>query len=596
MKRPRNRLTVQDVHGDSWEASFHRSSGYELFYLRWRRQDSPSSHNVVINFPRVRPIPGTSAFTVSQEEQNPAYAKETYPPLSRETAERLLEAARDYIYYYEAGESQARYVQSQEKKLGRAVKVGQLDVWRNPSTPHVTAQEPPLDKLDVFIFPDSGTDTLRLSSSNWKPVYTHASTLAGRYANFFDHPEKVRQARGDDLILVYPVGLETYYVRPDGYETTARIGLYAKASEVYNVLWEAWHEQQRGWRQPEAGPRAMPNFPFDVELLYGESKDAPRAQGRIEYVGKNREGIPQFEVTVDLTRSTPSSHWVKRQGTLNRPRTFYTDLKMLQRTPLLFTSKDLLKWQHLNNPDGKEENFPKLGARLSPESHQLVLVALDARFEAGLTGLAGIKDIRMGRRVPPQPHSEGVDYFDFSHLLPEGLRKQVRLETEVKNHGTYLRINGYLSGPGEESIGRLLGHLNLDERTLVVEDANIHEDWRGKQLGKALYEAVYRTAYRFGARAVRGGTHSTMAHRVHESLASKHGWNYNAFPNREEYGEDWPNEDWNAEPEGDGARDDRWSSYRYTLSGAEEERDEYGRRKVSTQETPDEQGSTSPRA
>lgn len=183
--------------------------------------------------------------------------------------------------------------------------------------------------------------------------------------------------------------------------------------------------------------------------------------------------------------------------------------------------------------------------------------------------LAGIKDIRMGRRAPS--HSTDVDYFNFSHLLSKKLRaKMVGLETEVRDLATYVQVRAYLTGPGGKSIGALNAYLKRSDNVLVVEEAHVDEGWQNLGLGKALYEAVYRTGYQLGARAVRGGNHSTMAHRVHASLASKHLWNYDALPNREEYGGDWSDDDWFNEPQKGGARDDRWASYRYALSGVSE--------------------------
>lgn len=184
--------------------------------------------------------------------------------------------------------------------------------------------------------------------------------------------------------------------------------------------------------------------------------------------------------------------------------------------------------------------------------------------------VSGIRDIKMGRRVK-SPDDAGADYYLFTHLLPERLRRKVCIEVEVRDLATYFQIRVYAS-TRQDTIGTLNTYMHKsgevrtpDDNILVVEEAHVSEDWRGEGVGKALYSAAYRTAFQLGAQHVRGGIHSTSAHRVHESLANKHNWHYDALPNTTEEGGDWDPEDWGSE--GSDERDDKWQRYRFQLTG-----------------------------
>lgn len=405
--RPDNRITVVDVDGRKWQAKVEQRGGMAFrrdVFLGYRRMIGKNydgweersfyarefaMHPIVTTHPSRGESRAHVVVPAEWEQRTVEHEVDTerIPVLSEVEAARVLAFVQAYVNYFETGQNQLDYRDAKERKLGRSVQVATLPVWRNPVTGVRSERSEPDESLDVFVFPESGTDTVRLSSVGKvrrEALYTHATLLAARYSTPFFRPSlEVIHGNPENLLLVYPFGLETY---DDGSAQPRRVGLYALSSDVYNALWAGWQAHQKGWSQPDAGPHSMPNFPFEVEVLYG-TNEPYRASARIEYMGKNKAGIPQFEVTVDAVRMAHSSLWFKKTGGITRPRTFYTDAKLLQRTPNLFESKELLKWQHSHNPDGKPEHLgPKTGTRLSPASQQLVLVALDARYESGLKG------------------------------------------------------------------------------------------------------------------------------------------------------------------------------------------------------------------
>ena len=178
---------------------------------------------------------------------------------------------------------------------------------------------------------------------------------------------------------------------------------------------------------------------------------------------------------------------------------------------------------------------------------------------AGLGGMDGVRDIPEGKAIDE-------DEIDYTAVLPDRLQREgYRIIVEDKDMlsegNNKLDVHVYF---GTKPIGRLLG--SKRGNAAVAEDVQLDAAHRNKGIGKAMYEALYRDAFDLGATRVRGGTHSTMAHRVHEALAAKHGWDYNANPNSEEYGGDWPQADWEATR--NYARDDRWQSYNFALKGS----------------------------
>lgn len=191
-------------------------------------------------------------------------------------------------------------------------------------------------------------------------------------------------------------------------------------------------------------------------------------------------------------------------------------------------------------------------------------------LQKAVEGFSGVKDIKRGKVIDDTE-------TDYSNLLPKDVKKTHRMLVEIKPENMAsdtltVHVLGRTSDAsnavtwlsGRAGYLRAVLRPNGYKRELLVEEANLGEGLRGRGVGKAMYEALYREAHALGATHVRGGTHSTLAHNVHEALAAKHGWQYEADPNTVENGGDW-DERW--EEEGSGVRDDKWMKYQFPLTG-----------------------------
>ena len=193
-------------------------------------------------------------------------------------------------------------------------------------------------------------------------------------------------------------------------------------------------------------------------------------------------------------------------------------------------------WWH-----GLIESDWRIKFKLKPETLQQLAVYVDQQMEKG--SLFGVRDIPEG--VP----TDEEDEYDFTAVLPEQLRAEgFKLFTEERkwpNNEFYLHT--MLVGPSGNIVGRIIG--SVRNRYVMAEDVRLQIPFRGRGLGKAMYEAHYRRGFELGATRVSGGEHSADAHWVHEALANKHGWNYNAY----QYGDE--------------EEDGNYSSYSHELSG-----------------------------
>jgi hypothetical protein len=404
-------MTVTDVKGQRWQVKMRRRNPFN-FILEYQRMagqdfenDTPwrvygytfAARQRKDGYVVVPTMLFDSAVTYRVEEGS-------IPLLSEVDAQRVVDFINAYTDYFESGQSSQDYCANKERKLGPAVQVATLKVWRNPVAGGV--HENGDERLAVYVYPESGTDTIRLetdieatkrdrlASISRPALFTKASVLAMRYAMGGYNPTTLEYLRSrygmEDFVLVYPFGFETY----NAGSGLKRLGLYAKVSDLYSALYAGWAAHQRGWQQPGAGPKSLPNFPFEVELEYEYSGGTDTVSARIEYKGKDRLGLPRLEVTVDPTRTSTrtayySTIWYERHGNRLVPRTFYTDAKLLQWTAVLFNSEQQRKWQHTHNDGGTDSTKLPNNVRLSEDSRQRVLVALDARYEAGLRGLGG---------------------------------------------------------------------------------------------------------------------------------------------------------------------------------------------------------------
>lgn len=163
--------------------------------------------------------------------------------------------------------------------------------------------------------------------------------------------------------------------------------------------------------------------------------------------------------------------------------------------------------------------------------------------------------------------SGGGDAFDYSHVLkPEHLAGgyKIVVGSRLSDLGyTGLVADLYHKG---RPVGGVSAAIDDDSpKEVAVDLADVNDDHRGKGLGTALYEAILAHArQQHNATHVRGQSHSSMASRVHQRLAEKHGLNYKPeanvpspkYPDMTTWG--------NMQP---GDYDARFAPYRYTIKG-----------------------------
>lgn len=195
------------------------------------------------------------------------------------------------------------------------------------------------------------------------------------------------------------------------------------------------------------------------------------------------------------------------------------------------------------------------------------------KFEEELINKA-LGDIKLGRetRTFPRPQqvklpsavgSGRAGFYDYNHLLtPQQKRKGYQLYVQ---HHPESKLHAKLFHKGEYA-GEVEGIINpYNSEKLRIHSAHVPERHRGQGLGTALYEAVLGHARHSGFTSVYGGSHSTMAHSVHNKLAEKHGLAYRALPNyMEESYQHWPSqEEWEAAPTG--PYDEKYGKYEYMI-------------------------------
>lgn len=132
--------------------------------------------------------------------------------------------------------------------------------------------------------------------------------------------------------------------------------------------------------------------------------------------------------------------------------------------------------------------------------------------------------------------------LDYSHMLPENLQQQ-GYTLSVNHTGLRGEKTGNINNEmmeaqlrhGQNLVGTVGGPVHhtqgvFDEGGSTVEThSGLDEAHRGKGLGKLMYEALFSHAYNVaGVRGVQGDAHSEAAHRVHQALAAKYGFNYRA--------------------------------------------------------------------
>jgi len=127
---------------------------------------------------------------------------------------------------------------------------------------------------------------------------------------------------------------------------------------------------------------------------------------------------------------------------------------------------------------------------------------------------------------------EAPHRFNYDHLLdPQHIAQGYSLRVTVPSEDDYV-THLYHNG---QKVGKLeSGRSPRGHETLMINDATIkpsEPDHRGKGLGVKMYEATYAHAKnKLGYTHVSGHLHSTLASRVHSSLAQKHGLMYEPEP------------------------------------------------------------------
>lgn len=178
-------------------------------------------------------------------------------------------------------------------------------------------------------------------------------------------------------------------------------------------------------------------------------------------------------------------------------------------------------------------------------------------------------------------HPAGVQTFDYSHVVPEHLRHNYRIELHEHPRGAdgkpnHVKLEAFLIRHpfnfARDDIGKASGsitgkHRNGDkDLKIALAEINDHGS-RGKGLGTALYEALLAHAKHYhGATHVAGGDHSTLAHNAHERLSKRHGMEYSAWQNDQ----DPEDQEFHRELQGEhgwdnGEFDDAYGPYMYAI-------------------------------
>lgn len=147
-----------------------------------------------------------------------------------------------------------------------------------------------------------------------------------------------------------------------------------------------------------------------------------------------------------------------------------------------------------------------------------------------------IADIKRGKRLPPDmtlwPEDRHPEY-DYSHVLPEPYAKKgFKLKVKAPKDSSPRAIIYDRKGMG---VGELISEFNDlydPPGSIRIKEAHLQDAHRGHGLGSALYEALFVHALKYLKRPnVVGGIHSTLASKVHQRLAAKHGLEYKPEPN-----------------------------------------------------------------
>lgn len=194
-----------------------------------------------------------------------------------------------------------------------------------------------------------------------------------------------------------------------------------------------------------------------------------------------------------------------------------------------------------------------------------------------------ISDLKPGRLISQNPQN-GATLWDYSHLLSPQHRS-AGYQLHVHQGGTKL----YGKTPKDlfpsvelKHLGKDVGGLSakVTGPAMKITISDVEEEHRGKGLGQKMYEASYAHAFhRMGVNTIHGDAHSSMASRVHQKLAAKHGLEYQPQPNKGLGADQLRPDEWDRTEEG--PYDFRYSPYSFTLKGEVDPHDPSAKKAVA---------------
>ncbi len=164
---------------------------------------------------------------------------------------------------------------------------------------------------------------------------------------------------------------------------------------------------------------------------------------------------------------------------------------------------------------------------------------------------------------------------DFSHVLPIPSRSKYKLLIQqrsfpgTKNHS----LTAHVLDHDGKTHGSVSANILFSGTKLKIGNANLHPKLRGQGVGTAAYEALMAHAYHsHGTKVMAGDDHSSMAHAVHERLASKHGLDYKptlSVHSPSEAADIKHSLETSADPDrAKGPYDSKYASYEYAIKSA----------------------------
>lgn len=175
----------------------------------------------------------------------------------------------------------------------------------------------------------------------------------------------------------------------------------------------------------------------------------------------------------------------------------------------------------------QNDNYVKKYKKMAAEANPIV--AKNEDLDKGIGDIKPGKLSRMGGIKTVSPKK----IYNYDHLLsPQHVHNGYSLEVHDSGPQAPGEMNNrnmisVLTHDGDDA-GEVYGYGSPAlKNKMTVSEAHLDDPHRGQGLGKIMYEALYAHGkHKAGINEVHGGIHSTMASRVHQSLAQKHGLSY----------------------------------------------------------------------